>query len=123
MKIIVDMNLSPRWVGVLTDAGFDTRHWSAIGIASSNDREILAVALSDDAVVLTNDLDFGTILASTAGKKPSVVQIRANDLSPAAIGNRVCKILARFADELAKGALVTIDATKERVTLLPLIRP
>lgn len=122
MNIIIDMNLSPRWVGVLTNAGFDARHWSAIGAPIASDAAIMAFARDNDAVVLTNDLDFGTILAATAGKKPSVVQIRANDLSPNAIGTLICEILTRLAADLAQGALVTIDTAKERVTMLPLVR-
>ena len=46
-----------------------------------------------DFVVLTHDLDFGSILAATQGKKPSVVQIRAGDVSPDAIGELVAEAL------------------------------
>jgi predicted nuclease of predicted toxin-antitoxin system len=28
MKLLVDMNLSPRWVSPLTDAGIKAAHWS-----------------------------------------------------------------------------------------------
>ena len=28
MKLLVDMNLSPRWVGMLTQAGIEAAHWS-----------------------------------------------------------------------------------------------
>jgi predicted nuclease of predicted toxin-antitoxin system len=38
----------------------------------------MAYALANNFVVLTHDLDFGTILAATQGNKPSVVQIRAD---------------------------------------------
>src|SRR6218665_2467579 len=31
MKLLVDMNLSPRWVDVLADAGIEAAHWSAVG--------------------------------------------------------------------------------------------
>ena len=46
----------------------------------------MAFAAANDFVVLTHDLDFGSILAATQGKKPSVVQIRAEDVSPDVIG-------------------------------------
>jgi len=39
--------------------------------------------------VLTHDLDFSAILAATHGEKPSVVQIRAEDVSPDVIGKQV----------------------------------
>ena len=31
MKLLLDMNLSPRWVGVLPAAGFEAIHWSDVG--------------------------------------------------------------------------------------------
>ncbi|MEH2244110.1 DUF5615 family PIN-like protein [Nostoc sp.] len=31
MKILLDINLSPEWVAVLENAGFEAVHWSTIG--------------------------------------------------------------------------------------------
>ncbi len=31
MKLLVDMNLSPRWVNLLADAGIEAAHWSMLG--------------------------------------------------------------------------------------------
>lgn len=31
MKLLVDMNLSPRWVKLLADADIEAIHWSSIG--------------------------------------------------------------------------------------------
>jgi len=42
----------------------------------------MAYASVNGYVVLTHDLDFSAILAATQGEKPSVVQIRADDVSP-----------------------------------------
>jgi predicted nuclease of predicted toxin-antitoxin system len=84
------------------------------------DSEIMAHARTNDLVVLTHDLDFGAILAATQGAKPSVVQIRAEDVSPDAIGAQVIRALRQLANELEQGALLTIDATRTRMRLLPL---
>ena len=81
MKLIVDMNLSPRWVKLLTDAGFEAIHWSAVGNYAAPDSEIMAYARVHHYAVLTHDLDFGAILAATNGEKPSVIKIRADDLN------------------------------------------
>lgn len=42
MKFVVDMNLSPQWVGFLGGAGFDAVHWSDVGPANATDSEVLA---------------------------------------------------------------------------------
>ena len=63
MKLVVDMNLSPRWAEVLRRAGFDATHWSALGDPGARDETIIAHARNSGAVVLTHDLDFGLLLA------------------------------------------------------------
>lgn len=120
MKLLVDMNLSPRWVDFLTRSQFHTAHWSKVGPAQALDDEIMTYAAQHDFVVLTNDLDFGAILAVTHRAKPSVVQIRADNLSPEAIGTRTIEALRQLQTQLAEGALVTIDPLRTRVRVLPL---
>ncbi|MVF23527.1 DUF5615 family PIN-like protein [Methylocaldum sp. 14B] len=120
MKLLVDMNLSPRWVSLLADAGFEAAHWSTLGAANAPDAEIMAFAKANGYVVLTHDLDFSAILAATHGEKPSVVQIRAEDVSPGAIGKPVSDALLQMTAELEEGALLTIDPNRTRLRLLPL---
>lgn len=120
MKLIVDMNLSPRWVGLLTGAGIEAVHWSTLGANNAPDSEIMAYASAKDYVVLTHDLDFSAILAATHGEKPSVVQIRADDVSPDVIGKQVIVALRQMASELEEGALLTVDPNRTRLRVLPL---
>lgn len=114
------MNLSPRWVGTLGAAGLSSVHWSSVGAANAPDTEIMDYALRNNMVVLTHDLDFGAILAATHGSKPSVVQIRAEDVSPDAIGAKIIAALRQMASELEDGALLTVDPNRTRARLLPL---
>jgi predicted nuclease of predicted toxin-antitoxin system len=120
LKLLVDMNLSPRWVTVLRAAGHEVVHWSTAGSWTASDRDIMQFARDNDWVVLTHDLDFGNILAATGGSKPSVVQIRSGDVGVARIGTQVIGALALCAEELNAGALVTIDTSRTRIRLLPL---
>ena len=53
MKLLVDMNLSPRWVVWLKDAGVDAIHWSLVGKINAPDTEIMTFAMANDYVVLT----------------------------------------------------------------------
>jgi predicted nuclease of predicted toxin-antitoxin system len=119
MKLLVDMNLSPRWVPFLLDAGHEAVHWSTVGKADATDSEIMVFAAANDYVVLTNDLDFAAILASTHHKKPSVVQIRNEDLDPNVIGTQIVDALQRTQKELEAGAILTIEADRTRLRVLP----
>ncbi len=123
MKLLIDMNLTPRWAGVFVDAGFEAAHWSALGRAFAPDREIMDFAVANGYIVFTNDLDFGAILAMTNAARPSVVQIRGGDLSPEAIGRQVLEALRQMGPELLEGALVTVDPLKTRARVLPFRPP
>jgi predicted nuclease of predicted toxin-antitoxin system len=120
MKILVDVNLSPKWTGFLNRNNIEAVHWSSIGPPDASDYEIMTYAKAHSFTVLTNDLDFGFILAITQGKKPSVIQTRTGALRPDMIGDIVVNALNLLAAEIENGALVTIDQFKTRVTMLPL---
>lgn len=120
MKLLVDMNLSPQWVSMLANAGIAAEHWSSIGAANAPDSEIMSHAKANGYIVLTHDLDFSAILAATHGEKPSVVQIRAEDVSLKAIGSQVVSALLQMVSELEEGALITVDPNRTRLRLLPL---
>jgi predicted nuclease of predicted toxin-antitoxin system len=65
MKIVIDMNLTPLWVDVLTKYEWQAVHWSSIGDPRAKDSEIMNWALTNGYIVFTHDLDFGAILAAT----------------------------------------------------------
>ena len=120
MKLLVDMNLSPRWIALLRDAGCEAIHWSTVGRGNEPDVEIMTYAAEQGYIVLTHDMDFGAILAATHGEKPSVVQLRMEDVTPQVAGSRVLAALRHMEKELESGALLTVDRRQVRVRVLPL---
>ncbi len=122
MKLLVDMNLSPDWVAVLQPAGWETVHWSSVGNLRALDAEIMAWAKQNGFVVFTHDLDFGTALALTKADGPSVIQVRTQDVTPAAIGKLVVNALRQFQTQLENGALIVVDEAQVRARILPLKR-
>lgn len=120
MKILIDMNLPPRWVEVFAGAGWDAVHWSQVGEHTASDRKIMAWARDKGYVVFTHDLDFSALLASTREEGPSVIQVRTQNILPEAIGNLVVNALKQFQGELEKGAIITLDLVRARMRILPL---
>jgi len=120
MKILIDMNLSPRWADIFSENNIETLHWSNIGSPDAADAEIMAYAKTNGYAVFTHDLDFGSILAVTHNEKPSVIQIRTGDIDPAVTAQLVINALYAAASEIEAGALVTIDLKKTRLRILPL---
>lgn len=123
MKLLIDMNLSPKWVFVLEDAGWEAVHWFHVGRPDAPDYEILGYARAGGYVILTHDLDFGALLAATKADCPSVIQIRTQDVTPEHLGRLVVSVLRQFEKHLEDGALVIIDKKKLRARILPLQTP
>jgi len=122
MKILLDMNLVPLWLEVLAAAGHEAKHWSQQGRPDAPDVEILDFARAEGWVVVTQDLDFGSLLALRGHDLPSVIQIRAHATLPSDIGKQLLDAIAATVSYLQSGALVTLTPTDLRVTALP-IRP
>ena len=119
MRFVVDMNLSPAWVAFLRQAGFEAVHWSEVGERDASDRQLMQWADENGYIVITNDLDFSAILAATQRRRPSVVQIRSDLLTPTAVGGIVLRAIEQTREELAAGALMSIDAQRARLRILP----
>jgi predicted nuclease of predicted toxin-antitoxin system len=119
MKIVVDMNLSPDWVEVLEQAGWETVHWSMVGDMRATDEVIMSWERQIGCIVLKYDLDFGILLALTQAESPSVIQVRAQDVLSKVLGSRMVKILKDHQSSIEKGALLTVVEGKSRVRILP----
>ena len=115
MKIVVDMNLSPKWVAYLNAHGHDAVHWSKVGAVDVSDRDIVDWARENECAVFTSDLDFSTILASLHLSKPSVIQLRSEVTLPERIGALTVAALNQAEQELLHGAILSIDAGQTRL--------
>jgi len=77
-------------------------------------------AKQNNAIVLTQDLDFTQLLFQSRAALPSVIQLRIDDVRPASIGENVLLVLEHHKDDLQRGALITITGQKSRLRLLPI---
>jgi predicted nuclease of predicted toxin-antitoxin system len=120
VKVLVDVNLSPAWTDVLANHHIEAVHWTSVGDPRAADAELMRYARDRGYVVFTHDLDFGTLLALTRARGPSIVQVRAQDVLPEAIGKMVARVLTEHVVALESGALVTVDQHAARVRVLPI---
>ncbi|MCB0970638.1 MAG: DUF5615 family PIN-like protein [Acidimicrobiales bacterium] len=120
MRLLLDANLSPRIVEPLIAAGFDAVHVGDVGLLVATDEEIFEVAADQRQVVVTADSDFGALLAMRRASSPSVVHLRHVAELPAEahisllVGN-----LELVADDLRRGAIVSLSPTRLAVRQLP----
>ena len=122
VKLVIDMNLSPDWVPVLNDHGWQAIHWSTVGDPRASDRTIMEWAVENEHVVFTHDLDFGTMLALTHATGPSVLQVRGQGILPDSLEDVVVAALMQHDVDLASGALVVVDESGTRVRILSILR-
>ena len=120
LKIVVDMNLTPEWIPFLTAQGYNAVYWRNVGKCYDHDSTIMLWAVLNGHVVLSNDLDFSSLLALTRMSGPSVVQIRRKLLLPDHLGKELVFVLRTCEAELSKSALVVMTETKCRIRILPL---
>ena len=80
----------------------------------------MAWAREHGHVVFTHDLDFGTLLALTRSKGPSVIQVRAHDVLPAHLEQILVKAIQTYEAQLQQGAIITVDESRSRVRVLPI---
>jgi predicted nuclease of predicted toxin-antitoxin system len=121
MQLLIDMNLTVRWVQHLIEAGHTAAHWSAVGDPKAPDTEICAWARRRGYIVLTSDLDFPRILALAGSEGPSVVLLRGEPLIPEVRGAALLRALIDCEAELTQGAIVSLDwSGPPRARVLPL---
>lgn len=122
MKFLVDNALSPNLAVGLRAAGHDVVHLRDIGLASASDAEVFQIALADSRVIVSEDTDFGTLLALRNAVKPSVLLFRGiQDRSAANLLSLLQTNIAAVTGDLDAGAVVVIENTRIRIRRLPML--
>lgn len=120
LRFLADMNLSPLTVNVLSSAGWDIVRVSSVLAANSSDTEILAFARRHNYVIITQDLDFSTLLALGGLVHPSVITLRLRDTAPEIVTARLKSIIAEISQPLSNGCAVVVDDRTVRIRYLPI---
>jgi predicted nuclease of predicted toxin-antitoxin system len=81
---------------MLNNNGFEAIHWSTVGATNAPDKKITAWAKNNNYVILTHDLDFGTILAVSQASAPSVIQIQTQNLLSFDFQSLLISVLRQF---------------------------
>ena len=88
--------------------------------ANAPDREILDLARREEQTVITQDVDFSSLLALGGYNRPSLITLRLLDTEPDLVTRRLREVLPDIEAALRKGSAVTIDEKRVRVRELPI---
>ncbi|TAK59854.1 MAG: hypothetical protein EPO24_07265 [Bacteroidetes bacterium] len=120
MRFLADMNISPLTVNTLKQEGFNVIRVSDLMPANTDDEIILPYAITNNYILITQDLDFTDMLALQGLTKPSVINIRLEYPTPARVARRVSDVVKNFQSELITGCVVSVDEISARYRLLPI---
>lgn len=124
MRLLVDENLSGRVADRLQQAGYDAVHVTAVDLSNTDDEVILQSAAVDDRIIVTSDADFGTLLALSGRRRPSVLMLRSSDhLTPDQQADLVIATIERIDEDLVAGAVASVTPRRIRVRPLPTSSP
>ncbi len=122
MKFLVDENLSPVVAAGLRDAGHETAHVRDLGMRAATDTALIEFAAASGFILVSADTDFGTLLAATGARAPSVVLIRRTvDRRARHLVAVLLENLHQVEAALAEGAVVVLEDARVRVRRLPLL--
>jgi predicted nuclease of predicted toxin-antitoxin system len=122
MKFLADMGISPRSVAYLRGLGQDAVHLHEEGLGRLSDPTILRKAQDEGRVLLTNDLDFGELMAASGAELPSVVIFRLRDMRPEQVNGYLAEVVTGYREMLEKGVIVSVREGQIRIRVLPVER-
>ncbi len=120
MRFLADMGVSRRVVEWLCAAGHDAVHLRDEGLQRLPNGDIFQKGFAEQRIVLTFDLDFGEILAASAGKVVIVVLFRLHDTRTVHVIERLQAALDQSSSELLAGAIIVVEEGRHRVRKLPI---
>jgi len=121
ISLLADMNISPITVDALRKQGWDIIRVSQKLSADASDKEILEFARREGRFVVTQDLDFSTLLALGDHNQPSLITLRLTMSDPETVTSRLRSVLPGLEDVLRRGSAVSVDDSAVRVRRLPII--
>ena len=99
MKFLADENFEPEFVARLREAGHEVLFLDEYE-AGISDEEILDTAVRENAVVITNDKDFGELVVRHGLESKGVIFLRLYDLPLQARIELVLDVIASHNTEL-----------------------
>ena len=120
LKFIADIHISPLTVNELKKNGYDIIRVTDKLPATSSDAEIIQLAYREQAVIITQDLDFSALIAQSGLNWPSVISLRVANAKPDKIIWILNAVLPQIKTELAEGAIISIDEKEYRIRKLPI---
>ena len=114
MKFLLDESAELRLASVLTELGHDVKSIVRDFPRSLADEDVLALARSEERVLITNDRDFGELIVRHQLPHAGVIYFRMTDQSIDAKQARLSYVLERYSNRLREFIVVRERSTRIR---------
>jgi len=119
MDFLLDVNVTPSLILLLERDGHKCRHAVTLGLGTASDEKIVDFARLSGEVIITHDLDFGTIMVFSGKNKPSVIIFRIHLISTLIFFNLIKLNWSRIEEALNQGSIVVFEESNVRIRHLP----
>jgi len=120
LKLLADVNVSALVVARLRGAGVEVTRVVEVMDARSSDAQIMSAARERGEVLVSHDQDFGALLAIAGARQPSLINLRTSSVDVDFLARCILGALANAGEDLADGAIVTVEDGGTRVRRLPI---
>jgi len=120
LKFFADVHISPITVEELKKHGYEVIRITERLSSTATDLEIINLAYEENAIIITQDLDFSALIVKSGLRGPSIITLRISNPKPIKVAEILIKILPRIKEALIEGSLVTIDDFEYRIKKLPI---
>jgi predicted nuclease of predicted toxin-antitoxin system len=114
MRFIVDASSDARLVPRLKRQGYDVTRVGTDYPADLKDDVILAIAVQEQRVLITDDRDFGELVFRLRQPHAGVIYLRLDTVLFEVRARRVDEVLAAYGDELDQFLVVTEESVRIR---------
>lgn len=120
MRLLADLHIAPRTVEFLRTLGHDVCRVTDLLPANASDKAIVERAAQERRTILTQDLDFSSIIALSGRPGPSLLSLRLTSSKIELVNSVLQRILPILEFDLEQGSIVTVEDQRIRVRRLPL---
>jgi predicted nuclease of predicted toxin-antitoxin system len=114
MTFLLDQNADRRFAPYLRSLGHDVTVVSLDYPPGLPDREVLAIAVGEGRVILTNDPDFGELVVRHGAAHAGIIYFRVRQADYPTKQARLAYVLAHHADDLDQLLIVTLRTVRVR---------
>lgn len=116
LRFLIDEDLPRSTAKVLAAAGYEALDVRDLGLRGAKDHEILVYALQNEAIIVSADVGFGSLVYLSSLQHHGFVLLRLpNELSVEEVNDVLIRALHTLSPQEITGSIVVIDQQKIRL--------